>query len=149
MVDSKEKGARAEIAVRDELRKLTGLGWERTPSSGALDPIHLLKGDLYVPGHNNKYVVEVKHYADDNLTSSILTAKSPIMLMWWEQAIRQANSCNKKALLIFKYDRSKLFVAFSKPPDGLYNYILLNINDYMIYVALLHDWYEEENIKFI
>jgi len=52
MVDSRDKGARAELAVRDELRKLTGHKWERVPSSGALSPIHLLKGDLLIDWWN-------------------------------------------------------------------------------------------------
>ena len=49
MVDPRAKGARAETQVRDKLRELTALNWERVPSSGALDPKHGLKGDLYVP----------------------------------------------------------------------------------------------------
>ena len=61
MVDSREKGARAETVARDALRKLSKLQWERTPGSGALDPKHLLKGDLYIPGEKNLFVVEVKH----------------------------------------------------------------------------------------
>ena len=42
MVDSKQKGTRAEILIRNRLIELSGLGWERTPGSGALDPKHML-----------------------------------------------------------------------------------------------------------
>ena len=49
-VDPRAKGARTETTVRDLLKKHTGLAWERVPGSGALDPKHQLKGDLYVPG---------------------------------------------------------------------------------------------------
>lgn len=73
MVDPRAKGARTETVVRDLLRKLTGLVWERVPGSGALDPKHLLKGDLYVPGRTNLYSVEVKGYAEDHINSTLLT----------------------------------------------------------------------------
>jgi len=54
-VDSKAKGARGETVVRDLLRKLTGLQWERVPMSGALDPKLMMKGDLFIPGVYNNY----------------------------------------------------------------------------------------------
>jgi Holliday junction resolvase len=112
MVDSRRKGATAERKARDELRKYTGLKWERTPGSGALGPQHKLKGDLYVPDAPNFWCVEVKHYKDDQLTSKILTSKSPIFLDWWRQAVRQADQVDKEPLLIFKFDRSKWFIAW-------------------------------------
>ncbi len=149
MVDSKQKGTRAELLIRNRLIELSGLGWERTPGSGALDPKHMLKGDLYIPGQKNNYVVEVKHYAEDHLTSSILTNKSPQLFIWWEQALRQGNQVNQIPLLIFKFDRSKIFVAFSDFPCSNYNYILLNINKYEVYVALLDEWYQMEQPKFL
>lgn len=149
MVDSKEKGARAETVVRDTLRKLTGLGWERTPGSGALDPKHFLKGDLYIPNANNAYAVEVKHYKEDNLTSNVLTGKNPILLGWWEQAVRQGVQMSKKPLLIFKHDRSKLFVGFNETPRGIYNNFFIDVEPHMFWVALLDDWYSEEKPKFI
>ena len=46
MVDSRAKGARGETIVRDKLRELTGLQWERVPGSGALDPKHKLTSVL-------------------------------------------------------------------------------------------------------
>jgi len=116
-VDPRAKGARAETLIRDQLRALTGLMWERVPSSGALDPKHGLKGDLYVPNEKNLYAVEVKHYEEDHLTSAILTGKSPQFLEWWEQAVRQGKQVDKWPLLIFKHDRSKVFCAFQDMPS--------------------------------
>lgn len=113
MIDSRQKGRTAELKCRDELRKLTNLTWERTPMSGALSAKHKLKGDLYVPGENIKYCVEVKHYADDHLTSKILTGKDPQIKKWWDQTIREAIEINKEPLLIFKFNRSKWFAAFN------------------------------------
>ena len=149
MVDSREKGARAETVVRDALRKLSKLQWERTPGSGALDPKHLLKGDLYIPGEKNLYVVEVKHYAEDHLTSALLTHKKPQFFEWWEQAVRQGNQVKQKPLLIFKFDRSKLFVGYEDIPSGVYNYMFVNAHGYEVYISLLEDWYENEQPKFI
>ena len=113
MIDSRAKGRAAELKCRDELRKLTDLTWERTPMSGALSANHKLKGDLYVPETALKWCVEVKHYADDHLTSKILTSKVPHLKTWWEQTIREARQMDKEPLLIFKFNRSKWFAAFS------------------------------------
>ncbi|NDB57306.1 hypothetical protein EB001_02470 [bacterium] len=149
MVDSREKGARAETVARDALRKLSKLQWERTPGSGALDPKHLLKGDLYIPGEKNLFVVEVKHYAEDHLTSALLTHKKPQFFEWWEQAVRQGKQVKQKPLLIFKFDRSKLFVGYEDIPSGVYNYMFVNAHGYEVYISLLEDWYENEQPKFI
>lgn len=149
MVDSREKGARAETVARDALRKLSKLQWERTPGSGALDPKHLLKGDLYIPGEKNLFVVEVKHYAEDHLTSALLTHKKPQFFEWWEQAVRQGKQVKQKPLLIFKFDRSKLFVGYEDIPSGVYNYMFVNAHGYEVYISLLEDWHENEQPKFI
>lgn len=148
-VDPRAKGARAETVVRDELRKATGHQWERVPSSGALDAKHGLKGDLYVPNEKNLYVVEVKHYADDNLTSTLLTAKDPNLLEWWEQAVRQGKQVSKIPLLIFKHDRSKIFCAFNDLPTGSYRFISICAKDHYFNVCLLDDFLKHEQPKFI
>lgn len=111
MVDPRAKGRAAELKARDVLRLSTQLQWERIPASGALDPIHGLKGDLYVPKNENKYCVEVKHYADDHISTKLLTGVSPQFILWWKQALRQAEQVKKKPLLIFKHNRSQWFVA--------------------------------------
>ena len=64
MVDSRQKGARAEAALVKLLKEDTGLNWKRTPGSGALHQDHLMKGDAYVPGEHNYYCVEIKHYKE-------------------------------------------------------------------------------------
>lgn len=112
MIDSRAKGRAAETSAKKELIKLTGLGWERTPLSGALSAKHKLKGDLYVPDTAIKYCVEVKHYKDDHLNSKVLTSKDPQLKLWWEQTVRESLEIDKQPLLIFKFNRSKWFVAF-------------------------------------
>lgn len=148
-VDPRAKGARAETTIRDQLRKLTNLQWERVPSSGALDPKHGLKGDLYVPGEKNLYSVEVKHYEEDHLTSAILTGKSPQFFEWWAQAVRQGAQVKKIPFLIFKHDRSKVFCAFEDMPSSEYRYFFINALGYEVYVSLLDDFVIHEAPKFI
>jgi hypothetical protein len=149
MVDSRAKGARTELVIRDTLRKHTGLGWERVPGSGALDEKHGLKGDLYIPNCNNRFCVEAKGYADDHLTSAILTSKSPQLLQFWEQAVRQGNQVKKEPLLIFKHDRSKLFVAFTANwIPSKYPHIYVFRDKYEFYVSLLEDWLINEQPEF-
>lgn len=152
MVDSRQKGARTETLARDMLRKHTGLNWERVPGSGALDPKHQLKGDLYIPGVINRFCVEVKGYAEDHINSGLLTHKTPQLIEWWQQTDRQARQVDKLPLLIFKYDRSKLFVAtVAYDLDILDNRWLLYSNggDYEFYIMLLEDWLSGPTIKFI
>ncbi len=150
MVDSRAKGARTETVVRDVLRKHTGLGWERVPGSGALDPKHQLKGDLYVPGRTNQWCVEVKGYAEDHLTSAILTGKNPQLIEFWKQTKRQGDQVNKYPLLIFKFDRSKVFVAFEDMPTvNNYRYVFVSCEGFEFFVALLEDWLTNEQPQFV
>jgi len=150
MVDSRAKGARTETVVRDMLRKHTGLGWERVPGSGALDPKHQLKGDLYVPGRSNLWCVEVKGYAEDHLTSHVLTDKNPQLLEFWKQTVRQGLQVTKYPLLIYKFDRSKIFVAFEgMPKDNSYRYVFVQCDGFEFFTALLEDWLTHENPIFV
>lgn len=146
---SKDKGTRAEILVRDTLVKHTGLNWQRTPLSGALDPKHGMKSDLYIPNANSVYAVEVKHYADSSITHLLIHGVNPTLVVWWEQCVRQADQVSKKPLLIFKHDRSKLFVAFAELPSDSYNYLYVSRGEHGFFVALLEDWLCNEDIKFV
>lgn len=150
MVDSRDKGSRAETVIKEKLKELTGLNWQRTPGSGSLGAQHLLKGDLYVPGVANTFCVECKHYKDDHLTSEILTSKNPTLLGWWSQAVRQGIQVGRKPLLIFKHDRSKLFVCFDiMPHNDNYRYFVVCDNNSEFFVCLLEDWIKNENPSFV
>lgn len=149
MVDSREKGARAETVIKKHLKELTNLAWERTPGSGALHEKHQLKGDLYVVGEKNLWCVECKHYADDHLTSKVLTDKIPQLIDWWDQCTRQANQVNRKPLLIFKFDRSKIFCAFDELPNTDLYYLYVNRGNANFFVSLLEHWVQKEKPKFI
>lgn len=144
MIDSRAKGRTAELKCRDELRKLTGLMWERTPMSGALDAKHKLKGDLYIPETSLKYCVEVKHYADDHINTKLLTSKNPMLYQWWEQTIREAGQMDRDPLLIFKHNRSKWFAAFNNWDVALglmdSEHKLLQLHPQEIYISTLTDF---------
>lgn len=150
MVDSKAKGAKAESDVVKRLFEMTGLPFKRIPMSGALDAVHGLKGDVYIPNSLNIYCIEVKHYKEDHLSSKILTDKTPQIIEWWQQTIREAAQVSRKPLLIYKFDRSKMFVAFKEmPTNSDYRWIFLSIGEYEFYIAKLEDWINNEYPKFV
>lgn len=140
MVDSRAKGRTAETKCKEELNKLTNERWERVPMSGALDPKHGLKGDLYIPPNNSSiYCVEVKHYKEDHLTSKILTSKTSKLEEWWNQTIRESNQIGKEPLLIFKFDRSKWFAAYYSE-ESYKSYKYITVNHLGIDICLLPDY---------
>jgi len=142
---SKLKGNRAEMQVRDLLRRHTGYAWERVPGSGALQADHDLKGDLYIPKYNNVCCIEVKHYKDDQLTSKILTDKTPILVKWWDQTIREAGEVDKIPLLIFKKDRGKFFLALQKIFIDTINSRYIYYSEKEILITLLEPWLIHNN----
>lgn len=148
VVDSRAKGARTENAIKDILKKYTNLQWERVPMSGALSPVHGLKADLYIPNSLNIFSVEVKGYKDDHLTSKILTSKNSQLIEWWIQTKRQAAQVSRKPLLIFKFDRSKVFVAYEEVPSTV-EHMYIYKDNFSFYVSLLEDWLEQEKPRFI
>jgi len=138
MVDSRAKGARIESQVKKVMIEKTGLNWQRVPGSGALNEVHKLKGDLYVPDEGNLFCTEVKGYKDDHINSGLLTHKTPQVEEWWVQAVRQGIQVGKKPLLIFKFDRSKIFAAQEAEPVEEYRY--LYYSHLNVYISLLEDW---------
>jgi hypothetical protein len=119
---SRDKGVRAEYAVRDLLREATGLEWERVPGSGGFGASHGLKGDIYLPaptGHMSKWCLEVKHYADENFNSNILKqAKTQTQFeKWLVQTERESEEMNAEPMLIFKKDRGAWFACVPTSHD--------------------------------
>lgn len=148
MVTSNTKGTYGETVIRDKLRTLTGLQFERVPSSGALDPKHGLKGDLYLPNQNNRYCIEVKNYTDDHFTSKVLTDKNPQLFEWWAQALRQGTQVNKIPLLLFKFNRSKIFCGYQELPTEA-PFVWISRGEVNINISLLEDFIKLEKPKFI
>lgn len=155
MVDSRQKGARAEAALKKVLRDATGLNFQRTPGSGALNATHMLKGDIYIPNTANRFCIEVKHYKDDHLTSKILTSKDPQLLQWWDQAVTQAKKVDMQPILFFKFDRSKWFTmvahhnVINPYSSSLFpaRQLLMYVDGVLCLLAKAEDLLEVENIE--
>jgi Holliday junction resolvase len=107
---SRDKGLRAENALKKILADSTGLGWERTPKSGGMHARYKMKGDLFIPNTTNMYLIECKHYKDDSLSSNILTNKNANLIDWWDKAQEQAIETGMSPMVIYKWDRSKWYV---------------------------------------
>lgn len=153
MVNSKDKGARAESLAKELLVSFTRLNWQRVPQSGGLSKEHKLKGDLYIPNEKNIYCIEVKHYKDDHLTSKLLTSTNPQLLDWWNQTVREAQEIERQPLLLFKFDRSKWFICtectledyeLNNKPYFIYKY-----NDKDLILQKFEDWLNVIERKFI
>ena len=144
MVDSRAKGAEGEKQVRELLRKHTGLEFQRVPMSGALP---FLKGDLFIPDTAMNYCIEVKFYKNSHFDDKVLTNKSSEFVSWWNQAEDQATKTNRKPLLFFKYNRSKIFVGTRDMPENTKHYMY--VGHLNCYVLVADHWLLSEKPRFI
>lgn len=141
MVNPRQKGALGENKVKEFLDARTPYTFERTPGSGN----GAIKGDLYIPKYRNVFCIEVKNYAESPFNDKILTNKTNDFVQWWAKLQKQ--SVGLKPLLIFKYNRSKLFVATDVKPTNVEKYI--DIPWLNCYIMLLDEWIEKEDIKWL
>lgn len=140
MVNARAKGAVGENTVRELLRKVSGLGFERTPGSGC----GVIKGDLYIPDKNNAYCIEVKNYAESPLTDKIFTNKTNNLIVWWTKLEQQAKQCKQEPLLIYRYNRSKTYVVTREKPASVDKF--LYISWLKCYIILCEEWLQKEKI---
>ena len=148
MVDSRDKGMRAEYQVRDLLRDQTGIQWERVPGSGGFNASHGLKGDLYVPddAYNIRHCIEVKHYKDDVLNSNLFNVSVSQLEKFWLQTVREAGEINKEPLLIFKKDRGQWIVATREEVMAPVELVLTTeAMEDTIYLYLFSVWLAEQS----
>lgn len=135
---SKIKGSAYEAKIKDILNSaFPNIQFERVPLSGSIE---YLKGDIWTP-HDTAawpWCIEAKHYADLEW-NNLLTAKTTDILNFWKQTLREAEVMKKKPLLIFRWNRSKDFVAFNDDID-VESYISVNSFGYSFKIALLDDW---------
>ena len=135
---SKIKGSAYEAKIKDRLNvEFPNIQFERVPLSGS---ISYLKGDIWTPHDTASWpwCIEAKHYAELEW-NNLLTAKSTDILGFWRQTIREAEVMKKKPLLIFRWNRSKDFVAYN---DNIKvdSYIEVNSFECSFKVSLLDDW---------
>jgi hypothetical protein len=142
---SKLKGAAFESKMAKLLTEELGVEFRRMPLSGAID---YLKGDLWVPSDTAgfPFAVECKHYAElawDNF----LTAKSTDIIQFWIQASEAADKMKKSPLLLFRWNRSKDFAAYSDFSIGCENYVEVRSFGHHFRIALLSEWIENYKKK--
>ena len=108
---SKAKGSAYEQKIAMRLTSEFGKEFRRVPLSGSID---YLKGDIWTPRDTAwwPYAIECKHYKNIEW-NNLLTSKTTDLLQFWRQAVREAEVMDKKPLLIFRWNRSKDFVAFN------------------------------------
>lgn len=134
---SKIKGSAYEAKIATLLTKEFSKEFRRVPLSGAIE---YLKGDIWTP-HDTAwwpYCIECKHYKELEW-NNLLTAKSTTILQFWEQAVREAKVMNKKPLLIFRWNRSKDFVAYDDDIE-VENYIEVKSFGHKFKISLLSEW---------
>jgi hypothetical protein len=125
---SKNKGRAFEYVVRDKCSDTFKSQFERVPLSGALT---YLKGDVYAPWLPDfPWTIEAKHHKEVDW-NNILTAKSNLLLEFWDQTTREAKVMNKLPLLVYKWDRSKID-----------NYVLIQSANRKFHMGLFDDWLE-------
>lgn len=136
---SKIKGSAYEAKIATLLSKEFNKEFRRVPLSGSID---YLKGDIWTP-HDTAwwpYCIECKHYGELEW-NNLLTAKSTDILNFWRQTIREADVMSKKPLLIFRWNRSKDFVAYSDNIE-VTNYVEIKSFDCHFKISLLDEWLE-------
>lgn len=145
-VNSKNKGRAFEYVVRDKLTETFGTQFERVPMSGALS---YLKGDVFAPYWPDFPVtVEAKHHKEVTW-NNLLTAKTSTLLEFWDQTIREAKVMKKSPLLVYKWDRSKLYSCWADSSIQVKDYIHVNSGTRQFHMALFEDWLSEAKKVYI
>ena len=134
---SKAKGTAYEQKIATRLSNEFDVEFRRVPLSGSID---YLKGDIWTP-HDTAwwpYAIECKHYKDLQW-NNLLTSKTTDILNFWRQTVRESEVMKKKPLLIFRWNRSKDFVAFD---DDLVVPFYIEIKSFGCHfkVTKLDDW---------
>ena len=142
MVNSRQKGAKAELQVAYMLKTYTGLDFTQTPGSGS----GKIKGDLYVIDKHNLFLIEVKFYKDIGFNQKIFTQKSNKFVGWWTKAISQAKEMKQEPLLFMKQNYSQWYVATARQPVNTKRYMYINWRG--AYIVLADKWLEYEKVEF-
>lgn len=143
MVNSRQKGARGEESVRSLLSQSSGHAFERVPGSGS----GKIKGDLYIPKGKNKYCIEIKNYAESPLSDKVFTNKTNNLVVWWTKLKVQAKSMGQDPLLIFKYNRSKIFVVTETKPEATEKFLYISWLN--CYIMICDEWLASERIQWL
>lgn len=113
-------------------------GWwnaefHRTPGSGSLhwSSSNNVAGDVVTPTEANfPFVIECKDHKDNWTLESVVLNKSDVK-NWWAQVVNDAISVNKVPMLVFKRNRSDIFIMLPYNTT-LFTYLEENTIDCMI-----------------
>tara|TARA_B100001559_G_C16247521_1_gene505369 strand:- start:325 stop:744 length:420 start_codon:yes stop_codon:yes gene_type:complete len=119
------------------LARHTQLPFTQTPGSGS----GKIKGDLWLQHHINKFLIEVKFYRDDAISTKVFTNKSNNFVQWWTKTIQQAEDNNLEPLLFFKANHAQFFVSTKIKPQKL-EYMYISWLD--SYICPAEKWLEKE-----
>jgi len=134
---SKQKGRSFEYVVRDMFSEAFNQNFERVPLSGALE---YLKGDVYCPWLPTfPYCIEAKHHKEIPWNNLITAKKSTLLLSFWKQTIREAETMKKKPLLVYKWDRSKIFCCWNDEIE-LEDQLTIKIDNLYFKMGLFEEW---------
>ena len=142
MVNSRQKGLKAEKQLIEILRRETQLEWEQTPGSGS----GKVKGDLRVHGKHNIFCVEVKFYKEVGFNAKLFTQKSNNLFQWWSKVVKQAQDMEQEPLLIFRENYGKWYVATTRKPTETKRY--MHVAWLGMYILLLDNWLDKEKVEF-
>ena len=142
MVNSRQKGSRAEQQIAHLLGINSGETFTQTPGSGS----GKIKGDLYVKDKHNIFMIEVKHYRDMAFNQKIFTQKNNNFVKWWTKAIAQAEQMQQEPLLFMKQNYSQWYVTTTREPKKEKRYMYINWLG--AYILLADKWLENEELEF-
>ena len=142
MVNSRQKGSRAEQQIAHLLGINSGETFTQTPGSGS----GRIKGDLYVKDKHNIFMIEVKHYRDMAFNQKIFTQKNNNFVKWWTKAIAQAEQMQQEPLLFMKQNYSQWYVTTTREPKKEKRYMYINWLG--AYIMNAEKWLENERIEF-
>ena len=141
---SKNKGRSFEYVVRDLFSEHFNNKFERVPLSGALE---YLKGDVYCPWLPDfDYCIEAKHHKEVPWNNLITAKKSSLLLDFWKQTCREADTMKKKPLLVYKWDRSKIYACWNDETE-VADQISVKIDDLYFKLGLCDEWVEQVTKK--
>jgi hypothetical protein len=134
---SKTKGTNFEYVVRDAFSKRFDSKFERVPLSGALA---YLKGDVFCPWLPAfPYCIEAKHHKEVPWNNLISAKKSSLLLDFWKQTVREAEVMKKQPLLVYKWDRSKIYCCWADDTE-VADQITVKIDDLYFKMGLFDEW---------
>jgi len=142
LVNSRQKGSKAELQVAAMLKTYTGLEFIGTPGSGS----GKIKGDLYVLEKHNIFLIEVKHYRDMAFNQKIFTQKNNNFVRWWTKAISQAKEMKQEPLLVMKQNYSQWYIATTRKPVKTKRYMYINWLG--AYIMDAEKWLDKEDLEF-